>query len=38
MTKVKNVQKEQTADITSSAYQELVAELIERVKHGQLAA
>ncbi len=38
MTVVKNIQKEQTADITSIAYQELIAELIERVKHGQLTA
>ena len=38
MKKLANIPTEQTTDIASSAYQELVVELIERVKKGQLAA
>ena len=33
-----NIPSEQTTDVASPAYQELVVELIERVKQGQLAA
>jgi predicted nuclease of restriction endonuclease-like (RecB) superfamily len=38
MKKLANIPSEQTTDIASPAYQELVVELIERVKQGQLAA
>ena len=38
MKKLANVPRDQTTDIASPAYQELVVELIERVKKGQLAA
>lgn len=38
MTQSKNIQREQTADTASPAYQQLVTDLISRVRTGQLAA
>ena len=38
MTQSKNIHREQTADTTSPAYQQLVTDLISRVRTGQLAA